>query len=56
MITAKAKVKNLAIGVVTFRDFQDPFVVAYNHRLMTVVTGPGASSVQTVLSNIGAGE
>lgn len=51
---AKAKVKNLAFGVVDFRDFGDDFVVRYDHRIQTVNTAAGVASVQGALNALSA--
>lgn len=56
MIASKlqAKIKSLALGVVEFKDFGDPFVVRYDYRVTTMNTPAALSGVQTALNGLSA--
>jgi hypothetical protein len=51
----QAKVKNVAFGAVDFKDFGDVYVTRYVHRIQTVNTPAGVTSIQTALGGISAG-
>lgn len=51
---ARAAVSDLAIGVVDFKDFGDTYVVQYDHRIQTVSTSAGVTSVQSALNGLSA--
>ena len=48
----KAKVSDVAFGVLDFKDFGDPYVVRYDHRIQTVRTSAGAATLQQTLGSL----
>ena len=50
----KATVPSVAFGVLDFKDFGDPYVVKYEHRIQTVDTGAGITSIHNVLTGLTA--
>jgi hypothetical protein len=57
----RAKVRDIAFGLVTFQDFQDTFVVRYNHRLETTqnmvgTTNPALMSITAALKAVTSGD
>ena len=50
----RAVVPDVAFGIVDFKDFGDPWVVYYRHRIQTVVTSAGVSSLQNVANALSA--
>ena len=45
----QAKVRNIAFGVLEFRDMTDMYAVRYDHRVQTVFTKDGILSIQNAL-------
>ncbi len=53
--TIQSKVKSVAMGVVDFKDYGDNYVVQYDHRIQTVATAAGVTSVTNALKALSAG-
>lgn len=46
----KNKVKSVAFGLLDFKDFGDTYVDKYDHRIQTVATAAGVTSIQNAFS------